>query len=131
MITNNYSINQPVFKAHVPNTLGKKSVDVLAKKFLESGNKIEMNYANKYFEGIKKLEQTKEINEAIIVTSGKKSMPYIKYDGVDMQCWDMSKSPQCSKLLCEDKTALNIMATIIEHTKKLPDLVKEIATRGK
>ena len=56
----NYNAQTPQFKAHIPNTLGKKSADALAERFLASKDAIKIDIANKYLAGIKNLKILKK-----------------------------------------------------------------------
>ena len=123
----NYNVRTPNFKAHIPNTLGKKSADALAEKFLASKDSIKIDIANKYLAGIKKLENTKKIKEVIMVTSDSGIVPYVKYDGAEEFLGPMSKSMQEieEKLSFKDRPSFNIMSIIIENTKNLSEFIRE------
>jgi len=123
----NNNVQTSNFKAHIPNTLGKKSADALAEKFLASKDSIKIDIANKYLAGIKKLENSKKIKEAILVTSDFGTVPYVKYDGRDEFLGPMSKSMQEieENLPFQDRHSFNIMSIIIESTENLSKFIRE------
>ena len=129
----NYNTQTPNFKAHIPNTLGKKSADALAKKFLASKDSIKIDIANKYLAGIKKLENSKKIKEVIMISSDFSSsplshIPYIKYDGLDefphtIKSESMRKLK--NKLSSKNQDSFKLMNIIIENTRNLSEFIRE------
>lgn len=129
----NYNVQTPNFKAHIPNTLGKKSADALAEKFLASKDSIKIDIANKYLAGIKKLENSKKIKEVIMISSDYSSpplsqIPYIKYDGLDVFPFTIineSMRKLKNKLSSKNQDSFNFMNIIIENTRNLSEFIRE------
>ena len=87
--------NQPVFKANVPQTLGKKACDRMAKQLMEYGTIEEQNFAQKYYASIKKIKKEKNIDEVLLCTTSKASVtPYVSADGFHVRCFDKIKLPE-------------------------------------
>ena len=90
--------NQPMFKAHVPETLGKKACDKMAKQLLEYGSLEEQNFAQKYYASIKKIKKEKEINEVLLCSTSKiTSSPYVSADGFHVRYFDKTINNSFSK----------------------------------
>ena len=129
----NYNAQTPNFKAHIPNTLGKKSADALAEKFLASKDSIKIDIANKYLAGIKKLEKSKKIKEVIMISSDYASSPlshtaYIKYDGLDVFLLPIISEPMRklkNKLSSKNQDSFKLMNIIIENTRNLSEFIRE------
>lgn len=86
--------NKQSFKAHVPNTLGKKACDRMAKQLMEYGNVQEQSFAQKYYASIRKIKHEKEIDEVLICATNKSSsIPYISADGYHVRTWGIPKMP--------------------------------------
>ena len=85
----------PSFNANIPNTVGKKACDRMAKQLLEYGNVEEQNFAQRYFKSIKKIKKEKDIDEVILCSTNKtRSMPYISADGYRVNSFNLSKQPE-------------------------------------
>lgn len=122
MLSTNYSSTQPSFTAYIPNTLGKKSADALAKKLISSGEETEVKFAQNYYKAIKQLKNEKELNEVVILNSDKHTDPStsIIFDGYKKYCFDY-KSPIRDNLTTQnDKSTFDIMKNLIDITKDLP-----------
>ena len=69
---------QTSFKANIPETLGKKACDKMAKQLLETGTQKEQAFAKQYFSSIKKIKKEKGIDEVLLCSTNKAtSMPYV------------------------------------------------------
>lgn len=87
--------NQPMFKAHVPQTLGKKACDKMAKQLMEYGSLEEQNFAQKYYASIKKIKKEKGIDEVLLCSTSKASLtPYVSADGHHVRYFDKIKLPE-------------------------------------
>ena len=88
-------INNQSFKAHVPNTLGKKACDRMAKQLMEYGNVQEQNFAQKYYASIHKIKKEKEIDEVLLCSTSKISLsPYVSADGFHVRYFDKTIKPE-------------------------------------
>ena len=87
--------NQPMFKAHFPETLGKKACDRMAKQLMEYGTLEEQNFAQKYYASIKKIKKEKEIDEVLLCSTSKVSLsPYVSADGFHVRYFDKTIKPE-------------------------------------
>ena len=129
MRLSNYKVKSPNFKAHLPNTLGKKSADALAKEFLASEDKDKVEFANKYLNSIKKLEQTQEIKEVLFQSTGKRQS--LLYDGLDLGVYGFDYAPIRETLdNKEKKRAFNTMNYLISDVENLPTIVQKVVKHG-
>ena len=128
----NYNIQTPQFKAWIPNTVGKKSADALAKEFLASGDKTKINFANHYLDAIKNLKKNKEIEEIIIVSTDNTTGPFIVYDGLEHGCCRFGISPIREELRTkesEKEDIFDIMENISYAARNIEWIISCIKNR--
>ena len=129
----NYNAQTPQFKARIPNTVGKRSADALAKEFLASGDKTKIKFANHYLDAIKKLKKNKEIEEILIVSTDKTYSPSIIYDGLEKNCCGFSISPIREELVTkeyEKARIFDIMEAISYDAYSIEWIISRIKNRG-
>ena len=90
---------QTSFKANIPETLGKKACDKMAKQLLETGTQKEQAFAKQYFSSIKKIKKEKGIDEVLLCSTNKAtSMPYVSADGYHVRSYDFSNIKENSNI---------------------------------
>ncbi len=118
------------FKARIPNTLGKRSADALAKEFLASGDKTKVNFASEYLNAIKQLKQNKKIKEVLISSTDAVYGPAVIYDGLQIPCCKWQESPLGKMLSNDNNDAFKIMDNIIDNTFKIKRIITRLENRG-
>lgn len=130
MISNiqNNGTSQTAFTAHIPNTLGKKACDKLAKKFLASNDEANIAFAKDYFTSLEKIKNEKNIEEVIIRNTDRVYAPDVWCDGVSKRNWDFTfKTPK--GLNYEEERTSDLMKTIMDIANDLPEIITRISNR--
>lgn len=120
--------NSPAFTAHIPNTLGKKACDKLAKKLLESNNEESIRYANDYFISLGKIKKEKGIKEVIIRNSDRTHSPDVWCDGLSV--WDLGIGLNPPKNLDFDENrTYRLMSYVKKIANNISNIINDISER--
>lgn len=127
MITNVQNYNRPTFTAHIPETLGKKACDKLAKRFIASNDIENIQFATDYFVSLERIKNEKGIKEVIIRTTDHKQTPDVWCDGLPLS--DMTVCNPRKFKNKNDQEVYDLMRHINLIANNIPAIIKAICTR--